>query len=69
MKLMYLILFGKSMLMLSSIAEYDDTQMSKMLISNYGEVPQMLECLWMSLVILVGASFLFYILLKEQGNT
>lgn len=68
LSLLYLVLFGNSMLLLSAIAEYNGTEMSRRLISSYGDVPEMLESLMMCLLILTAGAFAYYCAERERGN-
>lgn len=65
LRFLYLVLFGNSMLLLSAIAEYDRTEMSRRLIARYSEVPEMIEALMMSLLILTAVSFVYYCAVTE----
>lgn len=67
LKLLYFVLFGDALLLLSAIAENGETELSRRLITGYWQVPEMLEALLMCLLILVSGAFAYYLAERERG--
>lgn len=65
-KAMFFILIWDMSLLISAVREYDKTEFSRRLIHNINEVPEMLSCLLMSLVILVAGALAYSYLKREE---
>jgi|GEM_PF-2188733 len=66
-KLVYFLIFGAALLLLSAVAENGETEMSRVLVRRMSDVPQMIEALVAGFAFAVtGAAAAAYI---ERENT